>query len=282
MPPIVTTVAALREVRAAWRRAGETIGFVPTMGALHEGHLALVKAAKADCRRVVVSIFVNPTQFAPNTDFEAYPRDLAGDAAKLAPLGVDAVFAPTVDEMYPAGFATTVTVAGLTEGLCGPHRPGHFAGVATVVAKLFGQVGPTRAYFGEKDWQQLQVVRRMARDLDLPLEIVGIPTVREADGLAMSSRNAYLSAAERQRARRLYRVLHDAADALAAGAPAAAEIAKAIAALERDGFKPIDYVEVVEAESLRPVARVVGPCRIAAAAWLGKTRLIDNLPVRPR
>lgn len=282
MPPIVTTVAALREARAAWRSAGEAVGFVPTMGALHAGHLALVSAAKADCRRVVVSIFVNPTQFAPNTDFDAYPRDLAGDVAKLAPLGVDAVFSPGVDEMYPAGFATTVTVAGLPDGLCGPHRPGHFAGVATVVAKLFNQVGPDRAYFGEKDWQQLQVVRRMARDLDLPLEVVGIATVRESDGLAMSSRNAYLSAAERERARQLYRALRDAADALAKGAPADAEIAKATATLKQAGFGPIDYIDVVEAESLKPVARVVVPCRIAAAAWLGKTRLIDNLPVLPR
>ena len=192
-PRIVRTVADLRQAVAVWRAAGERVGLVPTMGALHDGHLSLVRAAFAQCRRTIVSIFVNPTQFGPNADFDRYPRDLDGDVAKLAPLGVDVVFNPDVAEMYPSGFATTVTVAGLTDGLCGPFRPGHFAGVATVVSKLLNQAGADAAFFGEKDWQQLQVIRRLARDLDIPVAIVGVPTVREADGLAMSSRNLYLS-----------------------------------------------------------------------------------------
>ncbi|MBI3453019.1 MAG: pantoate--beta-alanine ligase [Rhodospirillales bacterium] len=279
--PILPTVAALRAASATWRRAGEAIGFVPTMGALHEGHLTLVRQARAQCRRVVVSIFVNPTQFGPNSDFARYPRDLAADIAKLATVGVDAVFAPDVGEMYPDGFATTVTVAGLTDGLCGPHRPGHFAGVATVVSKLLLQCQADAAYFGEKDWQQLQVVRRLARDLDIPVRIEGVPTVREADGLAMSSRNFYLSPDERQRATVLYRTLSAMAAELAGGAPAAPAIARGFAALSKAGFDPVDYLSVVEAESLQPAARVTGPCRIAVAAWLGKTRLIDNVAVAP-
>ena len=278
-PQIVRTVAALRTTVAGWRTAGERVGLVPTMGALHEGHLALVRAASAACRRTIVSIFVNPTQFGPNADFDRYPRNLEGDVAKLETVGTDLVFAPDVAEMYPQGFATTVTVAGLTETLCGPHRPGHFAGVATVVTKLLTQAAPDAAFFGEKDFQQLQVIRRLARDLDLPVEVVGVPTVREKDGLAMSSRNVYLGTAERRRAATLYRVISDIADALAAGGQAADAVARGKAELARAGFEPIDYLDVVDAETLQPVARATGATRVAAAGWLGKTRLIDNIAV---
>jgi pantoate--beta-alanine ligase len=273
------TVADLRDAVAAWRRAGDSVALVPTMGALHEGHLALVRAAQRTCRRTVVSIFVNPTQFGPNSDFERYPRDLAGDLAKLAAVGADTAFTPEVAEMYPPGWATTVTVSRLTEGLCGPHRPGHFAGVATIVTKLLNQAGADAAFFGEKDYQQLQVIRRLARDLDIPTRIEGVATVREADGLAMSSRNLYLAAAERAVAPRLYRVLTEAARAFADGAPAADIASRAAAALTAAGFAAIDYVEIVDAETLAPVDRFAGPARVAAAAWLGKTRLLDNVPV---
>jgi pantoate--beta-alanine ligase len=276
-PRIVRTVADLRAAVAAWRAAGERIGLVPTMGALHEGHLTLVRAAQATCRRTIVSIFVNPTQFGPEADFDRYPRDLAGDVAKLATVGTDLVFAPDVAEMYPQGFTTTVTVAGLTEGLCGPHRPGHFAGVATVVSKLLIQAAADAAFFGEKDFQQLQVVRRLARDLDIPVEIIGVPTVRESDGLAMSSRNLYLSVDERARAATIYHVLTEAARALNEGATAAEVIARSKAALAEAGFDPIDYVAVVDAETLQPITRKSGNARIAIAAWLGRTRLIDNI-----
>ncbi len=278
-PEIVKTVTDLRARVGGWRKAGERIGLVPTMGALHDGHLALVRASMARCQRTVVSIFVNPTQFGPNSDFSRYPRDLGGDVAALAAVGADLVFAPDVAEMYPPGFATTVTVAGLAEGLCGPHRPGHFAGVATVVAKLLNQAAPDAAFFGEKDWQQLQIVRRLGRDLDLPVEIVGVPTVREQDGLAMSSRNLYLAPDERARAAMLFRVLGEAARELATGATARDVIARGTAQLKGAGFEPIDYLAVVDADSLVPVERASGATRVAAAAWLSTTRLIDNVPV---
>src|SRR5262249_21433730 len=196
-PPVARSIAALRRMVAAWRAQGDNIGLVPTMGALHRGHLALVAAAQAECRRVVVSIFVNPRQFGPQEDFAAYPRPEEADLAVLAEARVDLAFIPTVAEIYPPGAATTISVAGLSEGLCGAHRPGHFDGVATVVAKLLIEAAPDRAYFGEKDYQQLLVVTRMARDLDLPVAIVGVPTVREPDGLALSSRNVYLAPDER-------------------------------------------------------------------------------------
>lgn len=278
-PRIVRTVVDLRAAVASSRTAGERIGLVPTMGALHDGHLTLVRAARAMCRRTVVSIFVNPTQFGPNADFDRYPRDLEGDVAKLATVGTDLIFAPGVADMYPDGFATTVTVAGLTETLCGPHRPGHFAGVATVVSKLLNQAAPDAAFFGEKDFQQLQVVRRLARDLDVPTEIVGVPTVREADGLAMSSRNAYLATEDRARAATIYRVMTEAARALKAGADSTAVIARGKSELAAAGFSPIDYVDVVDAATLKPIPRANGHARIAIAAWLGKTRLIDNMAV---
>jgi len=278
---IARSVAALRERVATWRGAGERIGLVPTMGALHAGHLALVAAAQARCRRVVVSIFVNPRQFGPREDFGSYPRPEADDLAKLAAAGVDLAFIPGVDEMYPAGFATTISVGGPSEGLCGAHRPAHFDGVATVVAKLLIQAAPDTAFFGEKDYQQLMVVSRLAADLNLPVEIVGVPTVREADGLALSSRNAYLSAEERRIAPLLHRALHEAAADIARGAPPAPILARAIVALGAAGFV-VEYFELRDAATLAPLAAsAVHPARLLAAVHLGRTRLIDNTPVAP-
>jgi pantoate--beta-alanine ligase len=276
---VIRQVADLRAVISGWRRAEESIGLLPTMGALHEGHLTLVRRAKADCRRVVATIFVNPTQFGPSEDVTAYPRDEAGDRALLQGTGTDLLFAPTAEEMYPPGFATTVTVGGLTEHLCGPHRPGHFAGVATVVTKLLAQSLPTRAYFGEKDFQQLQVIRHLVRDLDLPVEIVGVPTVREADGLALSSRNRHLSKAERQCATVLPALLRNAAVRLADGRVASPEIAAIEQGLRDSGFGPIDYVTLADEATLVPLCRAAAPCRLFAAVRLGPTRLIDNWPV---
>jgi pantoate--beta-alanine ligase len=272
-------VAALRAQVRAWRAAREAVALVPTMGALHEGHLALVRQAQVSCRRVVVSIFVNPTQFGPNEDFSRYPRDLEADLALLAQAGADAAFLPDVAAMYPPGFATTVTVTGLTEVLCGPLRPGHFAGVATVVTKLLLQCLPDRAMFGEKDFQQLQVVRRATRDLDVPVVIEGVPTLREADGLALSSRNRYLSAEERRAAPAMVAVLRQVAEAVRGGAPTAPALAEGRASLEAAGFGPVQYLSVNDAETLAPLERVEGPARVLAAAYLGRTRLIDNVAV---
>ena len=277
--PILRTIADLRRQVAAWRAAGETIGLVPTMGALHEGHLSLVRRSRAQCRRTVVSIFVNPTQFGPNEDFNRYPRDLQGDAAKLSAVGVDAIFAPEVAEMYPEGASTTVTVGGLTDGLDGPFRPGHFAGVATIVTKLLLQALPDIGFFGEKDYQQLQVIKRLTRDLDIPVRIEGVPTYREPDGLALSSRNVYLSPAERLTAPALHRVLSEVAAALARGEGAGPAVARGKAELAQAGFTKIDYLEAVDAAMLEPVERASGPVRVAGAAWLGATRLIDNVAV---
>lgn len=277
---VARTVAALRRRVGAWRADGEPVGLVPTMGALHAGHLALVAAARARCRRAVVSIFVNPKQFGPREDFSTYPRPEADDLAKLAAAGADLAYIPAVDEMYPDGFTTTISLGGPALPLDGAHRPGHFDGVATVVAKLLTQVAPDAAFFGEKDYQQLLVVRRMARDLDLPVEIVGVPTVREPDGLALSSRNVYLSAAERRVAPTLHRAMRTAADAIAKGAPAAPVIERAAAELTADGFQ-VEYLELRDAASLEPLSAIIParPARLLAAARLGKTRLIDNLPV---
>ncbi|HEY0525424.1 MAG TPA: pantoate--beta-alanine ligase [Stellaceae bacterium] len=282
--PAARTVAALRGTVRGWRAEGRTVALVPTMGALHEGHLSLVSRGLASCDRVVVSIFVNPTQFGPNEDFSSYPRREAEDAAKLAAAGAHLLFAPTVEEMYPPGSTTTVTVGGsFTEGLCAPFRPGHFAGVATVVAKLLLQCLPDLAIFGEKDWQQLQVIRRMARDLDMPVRIDGAPTVRDPDGLAMSSRNAYLSPVERRAAAAFPRALAEAARRIAAGDPIEPALAAARDALRAAGFGPVEYVECADAETLAPVRTQGGgnrsPARIFAAARLGRTRLIDNWPV---
>jgi pantoate--beta-alanine ligase len=256
------------------------VALVPTMGALHAGHLSLLELAHARCQRIVVSLFINPTQFGPKEDYAAYPRDEAADAAKLAAAGVDLLYAPAVSEMYPEGFATQVTVRRLTEHLCGPYRPGHFEGVATVVTKLLLQSLPDVAVFGEKDWQQLQVIRRLARDLDIPVAIAGAPTVREADGLAMSSRNAYLSPAERAIAASLNRGLRELAQAVAAGEPCRAAEEHALRVLLENGFTSVDYVTVADAETLQPIERIgKRPARAFAAAWLRRTRLIDNVAI---
>jgi pantoate--beta-alanine ligase len=279
VPARFTDLAALRATVEAWRREGESVVLVPTMGALHVGHLALVAHAKAIGRRAVVSIFVNPTQFGPTEDFPRYPRDVAADLALLAEPGADAAWTPEVEAMYPLGFSTCIEVGGLTEGLCGTVRPGHFAGVATVVTKLLNQVRPDIALFGEKDFQQLQVIRRAVRDLDLGVEIRGVPTIREADGLALSSRNRYLNPEERAVAPRLHAVLARIAAALREGAAAAPLRAEGIAELSAAGFDPVQYLEVRDAETLAPLERVDGPARVLAAAYLGRTRLIDNVAV---
>jgi pantoate--beta-alanine ligase len=272
---VVRSLGPLRAQVRVWRAAGESIALIPTMGALHEGHLELVRLAKARCPRVVASIFVNPTQFAPHEDFERYPRDEAGDLAKLASVGCDLVWAPDRAEMYPEGFATGIVPGGAAEGLESEFRPHFFTGVATVCGKLFTQVAPDIAVFGEKDYQQLCVVRQTARDLDLPLEIVGAETVREADGLAMSSRNAYLSAQERRLAPLLHRTITDVARTAAARGNVAAAVEDGKAALVATGFK-VDYLEVRDAATLRPAAPG-RPLRVLVAAWLGRTRLIDNV-----
>jgi pantoate--beta-alanine ligase len=279
-PRVVRSLAALRRAVAEWRAQGESVALVPTMGALHAGHLALVRLARRRAKRVVVSIFVNPAQFAPNEDFTSYPRTFEADLAALSELKVDAVWAPDAPTMYPEGFATKVDPAGpAAAGLEDKFRPHFFGGVATVVTKLLLQVLPDIAVFGEKDYQQLKVVTAMARDLDIPVRIVGAPTVRERDGLALSSRNAYLSASERTAAPALYRALNDCAARLNAGAPIGAALAEGRAAAERAGFM-VDYFEARHAETLAPVAALSdGPVRLLAAARLGRTRLIDNIAV---
>lgn len=280
-PPIVRTVAALRQQVAAWRATGERIAMVPTMGALHEGHLSLVKLGLERADRVVASIFVNPAQFAPHEDFDAYPRGEGRDADLLGQAGCALIFAPDVAAMYPQGFATRVAVDGVSGPLEGEKRPQFFGGVATVVCKLLNQCRPDVALFGEKDYQQLLVIKRMALDLDLGVEIVGGPTVREADGLAMSSRNAYLSEAERRVAALLPAVLSDAVSRLREGHAAEAVEAEAVARLEAAGFGPVDYIQAHDGETMRRLGPGPAPegARLFAAAWLGKTRLIDNWAV---
>lgn len=267
----------MRSVSQAWRRAGERIGLVPTMGYLHEGHVSLMRLSAARCPHTVVSIFVNPTQFGPAEDLSRYPRDLPGDLRASASAGVEVAFVPSAEAMYPAGFQTFVEVGDLARPLCGASRPGHFRGVATVVAKLLNQVQPDVACFGAKDFQQLQVVRRMVRDLDLPVEIVAGPTVREPDGLAMSSRNAYLSPAERIAATVLVRALRAAWQAFDQGERGAADLAReARAVLDAEPLARVDYVEVLDAESLAEVTTLERPAVLALAVRLGRTRLIDN------
>ena len=277
-PPVDRTASALRSRIALWRGARQRIALVPTMGALHEGHLALVRAARLRAARVVVSIFVNPTQFAAGEDFGTYPRTEAADLAKLADVGVDAAFSPTVEEMYPPGFATKITVGGPAEDLESVSRPHFFSGVATVVARLLSLATPDVALFGEKDYQQLLVVRRMVIDLGMPVEIDGVPIVREADGLAMSSRNAYLSEAERALAPTLHAALAAAADVIRGGGAAEMAINDARARLALAGFR-IDYLRLRNAETLKDVKSPEEPKRLLAAVWLGKTRLIDNVAV---
>jgi pantoate--beta-alanine ligase len=281
-PAVERTVSGLRERVRAWRNAGETVGLVPTMGALHEGHLALVRAAQAECDRIVVSIFVNPTQFGPNEDFESYPRGERRDLAMLADEGADLAFIPGVEQMYPDGFATTVTVGGFTDCLCGGGRPVHFRGVATVVTKLLLQCLPDAAWFGEKDFQQLLVIRRLVRDLDIPVAIRGVETVREADEVALSSRNAHLSPEQRQRAPALVAALKHVAARVGEGVSASDASAEARLMLEEAGFDRIDYLEVRDADTLDLVEGQPAPgrpARVFAAAFLGDTRLIDNWPL---
>ncbi|ALR19531.1 pantoate--beta-alanine ligase [Sphingobium baderi] len=272
---------ALRAAILALRRDGKSVALVPTMGALHDGHMALVEEGRRRAKHVVVSIFVNPRQFGPNEDLDAYPRREATDAHMLQEAGVDILWAPTVDVMYPAGFSTNISLSGVTEGLDGAARPGHFDGVATVVTKLFNQVQPDVALFGEKDYQQLTVIRQMVIDLNLPVEIVGLPTQRAEDGLALSSRNTYLTEEERKQALALPRALGEAKRQMEKGASVDSALAKAIAMLANHGFDPIDYVTLCDAATLEPMTVLDRPARLLGAAKMGGTRLIDNIAVDP-
>jgi pantoate--beta-alanine ligase len=278
---LIKTVADLRCQVAAWKANGETVGLVPTMGALHEGHLSLVRAALGASDRVIVTIFVNPTQFNSAKDLASYPRTEDADAALLAPLGVDMIFAPPPDQVYPAGFATQINVSGVADPLEGALRPGHFAGVATVVAKLFGMTQADRAYFGEKDWQQLQVVRRMVSDLNIKVDIIGCPTLREADGLAMSSRNVGLSAQARAAAPALYSAMMAVVAAVRTGGHLDTAVKTATAALLQAGFERVEYIALHDTETMHPSTDLSRPLRLLAAAWIGGVRLIDNVAVTP-
>jgi len=277
LPAIATTVADLRRALAPLRKDG--IALVPTMGALHEGHLALVAAAKQRTPHVAVSIFVNPTQFAPHEDFNSYPRALEADREKLARAEASLIFAPFAREMYPEGFATTVSLKGPAMGMETDFRPHFFDGVATIVAKLLIAVAPDYVLFGEKDYQQLLVIRRMVQDLNLPVEIIAVPIAREADGLAMSSRNAYLTQAERQVAAQMNRVMRDVIARIARGTGIVEAQAYGAAALKEAGFDSVDYVAVRDAQSLSPLTALQAPARLLIAARIGKTRLIDNMAV---
>ena len=276
--PIIRQPGELHALTGEWLAAGQVIGVVPTMGALHDGHLGLVRMARESCDRVIVTIFVNPRQFNNPEDLARYPRTEQADAALLAPLGVDAVFVPDGALIYPPGHATTVSVTRITDELEGAHRPGHFDGMATVVTLLLNLTRPHRAYFGEKDWQQLQVVRQMVRDLHMRVEIVACPTTRAPDGLALSSRNQRLAAADRERAALLPRTLFDTARRIEAGEDAVPVLAQARAALAGAGFGPVDYLELRDARTLAQ-PQPGQPARLLAAAWLGPVRLIDNIAV---
>lgn len=278
---IIRHLPALRERTKLIRSNGRSLALVPTMGALHAGHMGLIDLACQQADDVIVSIFVNPRQFGPNEDLDKYPRSEEADAALLAEAGVAALWMPEVSEVYPPGFATTISIARLGDGLCGAARPGHFDGVATVVAKLLNQVRPDIAVFGEKDWQQLVIIRRLVQDLDLDVEIIGMQTRRDADGLAFSSRNAYLTAAERQAAVGLPQTMQQAATAIEKGADVAATLAGAHAQILSCGFASLDYLMLVDAVSLESVARLDREARLLAAARIGTTRLIDNFAVLP-
>ncbi len=276
---IVRTPCELTAAMEAWKRAGHRVAFVPTMGALHAGHLALIGVGLQHADKVAASIFVNPKQFGPLEDLDRYPRDEAGDAAKLAAAGCTLLYAPTVETMYPTGFATFVRVTELPDVLCGAARPGHFDGVATVVSKLLAAARADVAVFGEKDWQQLAIIRRMAEDLDLGTQIIGGAIVRDTDGLALSSRNFYLTADERVRALALPQALVAARDALVAGGTVALALAQARGHMEAAGFARVDYVELVDGERLHALDDAIPGARLMAAAVMGATRLIDNLAV---
>jgi len=278
----VNTISEIRQITKEWKAKGFSIGFVPTMGYLHEGHKSLIEKARVENDKVVVSIFVNPTQFGPNEDFEKYPRDLEKDAALCSDAGADLIFAPEVNEMYPEGSHTFVDVEGITEGLCGEKRPGHFRGVCIVVSKLFNIVSPHRAYFGEKDAQQLAVIKRMVNDLNFDIEIKGCPIIREDDGLAKSSRNTYLSAEERIAARVLSRSLNKGKEALSKGERDSDKLKNIILnELNSEPLAKIDYVEIVDSSTLKSIKNIEKPILAAIAVFIGKTRLIDNFTFEP-
>lgn len=278
----IRQLKALRKAIAALRADGGKVALVPTMGALHAGHMALVAEARRRADHVIASIFVNPRQFAPTEDLAAYPRRAAKDSAMLNDAGVSVLWTPDAEVMYPAGYATNISVSGVSDGLDGAARPGHFDGVATVVVKLFNQVRPDIALFGEKDFQQLAVIRRMVADLDFGIEIVGVPTEREEDGLALSSRNVYLTEEERMQARALPRALGAAVAAIEGGGDVAEALARAEASLVEGGFQSVDYVALCDAGTLMPITRLAGPARLLAAAKIGRARLVDNVSVLPR
>jgi pantoate--beta-alanine ligase len=284
MTEIAHSLKQLRQAVAGWHRQGLRVGYVPTMGALHDGHLSLIKTAHKNADRIAASIFVNPTQFGPGEDLDAYPRDVAGDLEKLKAHKADLLFLPTLEEIYPDGFATRVSVDGLTDILCGASRPGHFDAVATIVTKLLNQAQADCAVFGEKDYQQLLVIRRLVRDLDINTEIIASPIVRDTDGLALSSRNAYLDKAERKTAGQFNVILRQAADGMAGGDEIDAALSKAKQLLEKAGVARIDYLDVLSGRDLAATQGRIDPAedpRLFGAIFVGKTRLIDNMAVRP-
>lgn len=278
----VNTISEIRAITKEWKSKNFSIGFVPTMGYLHEGHKSLIEKARLENDKVIVSIFVNPTQFGPNEDFEKYPRDLEKDETLCSDAGADLIFAPEVIEMYPEGASTYVDVEGITEGLCGEKRPGHFRGVCTVVSKLFNIVAPHRAYFGEKDAQQLAVIKRMVKELNFDIEVIGCPIIREEDGLAKSSRNTYLSPEERIAATVLSRSLNKAKEALSQGEQNSANLKNIILReLTSEPLAKIDYVEIVDSITLKPIGNIEKSILAAIAVFIGKTRLIDNFTFEP-
>ena len=277
---LVRTIAELRQHTSRWRIAGQTIGLIPTMGALHNGHLSLIKLAQGKCDRVIATIFVNPRQFLPNEDFDEYPRNEESDIQKLIEMGVDLLFAPKAPEMYQPDASTTVVISKLTDCLCATSRPGFFDGVGTVVTKLLIQALPDLAIFGEKDYQQLLVIKRLTRDLDIPVEIIGAPTIREADGLAVSSRNVFLSQTNRETASKVFEILKKTATAIAQGNDVLVACEEARSELMLAGFSEIDYFEARHSETLELIQSFENSGRLFAAVWLGSTRLIDNLEIK--